>query len=118
MLIHLLDFPGTKSRQTHAGGLALLNPTFTPQANFDFAESLNWYVERDVAAAERFQSVIESTDEELRHNPDRWLKSDELHRECKVKGFPFSIFYRTRDNSLIIAAIVHHSRKSDHWRKG
>lgn len=100
------------------GEPVLTKVIFTPQANIDFAESLNWYAERDVATAERFQSQLDARIQELREHPDRWPKFDEIHRICTVKGFPFSIFYCVRDEDLIIAAIAHHSRSSNYWRKG
>jgi plasmid stabilization system protein ParE len=91
-------------------------PVFTPQANADFAESLDWYAKRDVETANRFEAALDLAILELCQNPERWPRFDAEHRQRTLKGFPFSIFYRAKDEHLIIVAIAHHSRQPGYWR--
>lgn len=92
----------------------MLKAVYSPQANLDFAEAMNWYLERDVATAERFELAVEKTVSDLCNDPLRWAVFDGQHRRCRIKRFPYSIFYRVADEHLIIDAIAH-GRRRPRW---
>lgn len=92
----------------------MLKAIFAPQANLDFAEAVNWYLEQDVATAERFELAVERTVSDLCIDPLRWGLFDGEHRRCRIKHFPYSVFYRLTDDHLIIDAIAH-GRQRPRW---
>jgi plasmid stabilization system protein ParE len=92
----------------------VLKAVYSPQANLDFAEAVNWYLKHDVATAERFESALEKTVSDLCNDPLRWAVFDGLPRRCRIKHFPYSVFYRATNEHLIIDAISH-GRQLPRW---
>lgn len=66
---------------------------------------------------DRFLREVEHTLEGAVLAPLRWPLVDEQHRRRLVKQFPYSIFYRIVDDTVVVVAIAHHKRQPGYWRQ-
>ena len=84
---------------------------FVKEAANEFRESVEWYELRAEGLGLRFMNEIDSTVERIKLNPDSYQKITSQLRRIQVNKFPFSVFYQTEDNTLIILRIFHNKRK-------
>jgi len=85
-------------------------------AEEDYAESLKWYAERSVQAAEGFEAEFAGALEAIAANPDRYPLCDDRHRFYLLKRYPFQIIYRQASKDrLLVVAVAHSSRKPGYW---
>lgn len=90
--------------------------TLCSEAERDFADSLNWYADRDVNAAVRFEETFERALAEIARDPERFPKADDRHRYYLMNPFPFQILFRFRDDGVYVITVAHTSRSSEFWK--
>jgi plasmid stabilization system protein ParE len=84
-------------------------------AERDYAESIAWYVERSVRAAERFEAEFERALDAIARDPDRFPKCDDRHSYCSMRRYPFRVIFRRSGDVLVIMAVAHNSRRPEFW---
>ena len=62
-------------------------------AQQDYEQSLKWYMERSIVAAERFVVAINNALQLICDNPTRWRKKYKNFHEISLKKYPFTIIY-------------------------
>ena len=92
-------------------------PGFSSGASADFAQALEFYLARDVAAAIRFQQAVEHALSHIARDPLLFAIHEEGFRRCRVKDFPYSIIYENSAGMTTVVAIAHSSREPDYWKK-
>ena len=80
----------------------MANVIICSAAEVDFTESLKWYAERSIDAANDFDA-------------ERLPMCDERHRYFLLRRFPFRIIYRIANFDILIIAVAHGSRSPDYW---
>jgi plasmid stabilization system protein ParE len=82
-------------------------------AQLDYEQSLEWYMERSVVAAEKFVAAIDNALQLICDNPTRWRNKYKNFHEISLKKYPFTIIYTTEaDNAIVVvSSIYHHKRK-------
>ena len=88
---------------------------FAEEASFEFRESVEWYESRAKGLGLRFTDEIDSTVERIKLNPDLYMKVSENIRRIQVNKFPYSVFYATEDDTLVILRVFHNKRKPVEW---
>ena len=93
---------------------------FHPEALFEYAETINYYL-REVSArvADRFATAVESAIATLVAAPTRWRVVEEPEiRRYVFSRFPFVIYYRWEPlhERVTIYAVMHCSREPGYWR--
>ncbi|QTA86360.1 type II toxin-antitoxin system RelE/ParE family toxin [Desulfonema magnum] len=88
---------------------------FAGEASGEFRESVEWYESRAKGLGLRFTDEIDSTVERIRLNPDMYMKIAGNIRRIQVNRFPYSVFYTTEDDTLVILRIFHNKRKPVEW---
>ena len=88
---------------------------FAEEASLEFRESVEWYELRAKGLGLRFTDEIDSTVERIRLNPDLYMKVAENIRRIQVNKFPYSVFYATEEDTLVILRIFHSKRKPVEW---
>jgi plasmid stabilization system protein ParE len=86
-------------------------------AKTDFDAAFDWYAARSESAARSFTEEIASAIERASHAPDRFGWLDTIHRQARVKRFPYHIIFRNDGGRVTVVAIAHHSRRPDYWRR-
>ncbi len=84
-------------------------------AEVDYTESLCWYAERSLEAANDFDAEIHTALSRIAEDPERFPFCDARHRFFLMRRFPFRIIYRIRSNDLLVIAIAHAARAPDYW---
>ena len=89
---------------------------FHPDARLEYREAAAFYESRRPGLAARFTIEIEAALERLLQNPQRCGFIAEDVRRCAARVFPYSILYTVEDDSILIIAIAHKSRKPGYWK--
>lgn len=88
---------------------------FLPAAEAEFLKEIEYYSDVREGLGVRFQlAVMAAVGKAVAHPSGGAPARDETRRRL-VKGFPFSVVYRTRDAELLIVAIAHHRRRPEYW---
>jgi len=86
-----------------------------PAARRDFDESIDWYAERSIAVAIDSADAVDAALASIASDPDRFATVDGLHREARVRRFPFRIIFRNEPDLILVVAIAHASRRPGYW---
>ena len=89
---------------------------FHPEALTEYAQAVQYYLEQNNKAAQAFIDAIEETIYRIRETPTRYPIVDEEIRQNKKKKFPYGILYSIKQDSILILAIMHCSRKPGYWK--
>lgn len=95
----------------------MLEVKLSPQAIADFTRALRYYNEQNPAVAERFDESVAEAIEVIQRDPLVWAKFDRQHRRYSVRGFPYSVFYRTTRDTIEVVAIAHAKRRPNYWKE-
>jgi len=83
---------------------------FAKEAADELRESVEWYELSAEGLGLRFMDEIDSTVERIKLNPDLYQKITRDIRKIQVNKFPFSVFYKTEEDILVILRIFHNKR--------
>lgn len=95
----------------------MLDVYFTPQADLDFADALDYYSRHSVTAAERFEEAIADSLRIIQRDPLVWAKVNARHHRYGIHAFPYSVYYRVTSTYILIVAIAHGARRPDYWQE-
>ncbi len=91
-------------------------------AEREAAEATDWYNARRDGLGREFLDELHSEFEAVESNPLRFAQvqprsgTREL-RQSRLRRFPYLVIYEVRsNNSLVVLAIAHASRRPDYWR--
>ena len=88
-----------------------------PGAREDYLDSLDWYLDRSVRVAQRFQEELASTLDRIAAHPEHAAADSEGIRWTKMGPFPHLVYYRLKDEKTIqVLAVAHSRRHPGYWR--
>ena len=81
-------------------------------AQQDYEQSLEWYLERSIEAAEKFVVAIDNALQLICDNPTRWRNKYKNFHEISLKKYPFTIIYTIEEDKsiVVVSSIYHHKR--------
>jgi plasmid stabilization system protein ParE len=86
-----------------------------PDALEEYEDATLFYGTREDGLDARFHLLIEEAIEDICSLPEAWpLFLDETRRRI-VNVFPYSVIYVSENDSVLIVAIMHDSRKPGYW---
>jgi len=85
-------------------------------AEIDYTESLCWYAERSIDAANDFDVELGHALASIASDPQRYPKCDDRHQFFLMRRYPFRIIYRMARDHIVVIAIAHASRSPDYWK--
>ena len=88
---------------------------FAEEASCEFRKSVQWYESKTRGLGLRFTDEVDSTVERIRLNPDLYMNVAGNIRRIQVNRFPYSVFYTTENDTLVILRIFHNKRKPVEW---
>ena len=90
---------------------------FHPEAYDEFRLAAFWYEDQDVGLGDDFIAEVDRAVASIVSDPLRFRVADGPDRICRVKRFPYSIFYRYDPvtASVLISAVFHQSRLPGSW---
>ncbi len=89
--------------------------SFHPLAESDIIEAVDWYLERDSQAAERFADAVDAAVAKIASRPDRYPFWDARHQFLLLRRFPFYVAYRVEAENLYVIAIRHTALGEADW---
>jgi len=85
-------------------------------AEAEYAAAAGWYAERSLAAADGFTAAVAAAFRRILDRPEWGAACDDAHRLVIVRGYPYQIIYRiAADNSILVVAVAHCSRRPAYW---
>ena len=84
-------------------------------AEVDYTESLTWYAERSIDAANDFDAEFDRAISQIAREPECFPMCDSRHRYFLLRRFPFRIIYRIVASDIVVIAVAHGSRSPDYW---
>jgi toxin ParE1/3/4 len=91
---------------------------FHPEAREEFHDASHWYEDRSIFAGDRFVNAVRAAVTSILADPLRYQVVDEGIRVCRLKKFPFRLYYSfdARDHFICIYAVMDEKRRPNYWR--
>ena len=88
-----------------------------PGASDDYLDSLDWYLDRSLEVARRFQAELAQTLDRIAARPEVVAADEDGIRWTRMDRFPHVVYYRVKDERLIeVLAVAHGRRQPGYWR--
>jgi plasmid stabilization system protein ParE len=90
-----------------------------PEAEVELQEATDWYAAQSASASERFVAEIEACFAGIVRDPLRFEPAGPGVRLCRLKRFPFKLYYEFDEprQHIRLLCIMHNKRRPDYWRK-
>ena len=86
-----------------------------PDAEAEYEAALDWYMERSVQAADRFEAAFDAVIQAIAESPKRYPMLDDRHRYSLLRRYPYSVIYRLDDDLVRVIAVAHSKRLPGYW---
>lgn len=88
-----------------------------PAADREFAKAVAHYLLKRPARAPAFVAEIDRVYALLAENPYLGAPKEGGARGYVLRGFPYTVFYVIQPDHVLVAAVVHDSRRPEYWRE-
>jgi len=88
---------------------------FVADARREFLAEVTFYYEAQPGLGSRFTKAVEEAAARAVAFPLAGSPSIANTRRVILKDFPFSLFYRSEDDGIVIFAVSHHARRPGYW---
>jgi hypothetical protein len=88
---------------------------FHEDAAAEAVAAVAWYSERNADAGDAFAAALAHAVGLVEAAPERWPVASGDVRRVHLARFPFTIFYRSRNEVTQVLAIAHQRRKPGYW---
>ncbi len=86
-------------------------------AETDIEEAAKWYEKQREGLGDEFLDEVLSVFETISNNPYVYAVIHRRIRRAIINRFPFGIYYRIEEDSLVIIAVMHGSRHPKRWQQ-
>lgn len=93
----------------------MIKPRFLPKAEAEFSKEVAYYSNAGPGLGIKFVHAVDAAVGMATAYPNGGSPAAHGTRKRRVKGFPFSVFYRPSATEILIIAIAHHRRKPGYW---
>lgn len=94
-----------------------LRPFFRKAARLEYEEAALWYDAQKAGLGVEFVEEIDKALLTACEAPQRCPAIVQDVRRVRVKRFPYFVFFRVRENSLIVLSVFHVRRSPTVWRE-
>jgi hypothetical protein len=63
-----------------------------------------------------FLDAVDAAVKQIVEDPKRFPFTEADIQRCRVKRFPYCVYFRCLSDTIHILVIKHHSRRSDYWK--
>jgi len=92
-------------------------PSFRRQAFLEFLAARRWYEKQRSGLGAEFEAELDRALSRACGSPHRYAEAIPGVRRVRVHRFPFTVYYRLRNEQLIVLAVFHSRRKPGTWRR-
>jgi len=90
---------------------------FHPEASAELEEASLFYESRMAGLGKSFTAEVRRTVSFVQEFPDAGSPAGASYRRMIVPGFPYSLVYRRKPDSLVVLAVAHQRRRPGYWRR-
>jgi toxin ParE1/3/4 len=94
-----------------------LRAFFRKAARFEYDEAAIWYESQKPGLGSEFVAEIEHALTQACDTPQRFPRMLNDVRAVRVRRFPYSLFFRVRNERLIVLSVFHARRDPSVWRE-
>ena len=87
-----------------------------PLAEADLGDAARWYDDERAGLAERFFSDVDRTFARIRERPLQFPTVAGEVRRALLHTFPYAVYFRVSDQSVVVLAVLHLRRNPKIWR--
>jgi len=87
-----------------------------PEAEDEAIEAARFYNRRVRGLGSEFLDSIDEAIEQIISDPMRFALIENDIRRCRVKRFPYCVYFRSVADTVRILVVKHHSRHPDYWK--
>ena len=88
-----------------------------PAAAADIEEAYRWYERQRVGLGVEFLTAVDAALRELAAHPAAYVVVHRQTRRVLLHRFPYAIFYRLYDETVIVIACMHGRRDPKRWKR-
>jgi plasmid stabilization system protein ParE len=88
-----------------------------PDAETDIEEAAIWYDKQREGLGHEFLDEVLSAFKTISDNPYMYAIIHRHTRRAIIHRFPFGIYYRIEEESLVVVAVMHGSRDPKQWQQ-
>ena len=88
-----------------------------PEAEADIEDAATWYDRQRKGLGQEFLDDVLVALDTISENPNIYPIMYRQSRRAVVRRFPFGIFYRVDEGSVVVLAVMHGSRHPRRWKK-
>ncbi len=94
----------------------MIQSRFLTQAEIELDDVYMWYEQKEDGLGQRFLPEVEKVVHEIETHPSSGkVVFANTVRLKLIQLFPYALFYRLKNNDLIIIAVAHQHRKPGYW---
>jgi len=86
-----------------------------PEAIKEARAAREWYLARNVEAAEAFMTELDAAIEQIEQGPRRWPPYLGSTRRYLFRRFPFFVVFREATTRIEVIAVAHGRRRPGYW---
>ena len=90
---------------------------FRPAAEAELKEAYSWYEEREAGLGTEFLRCVENGIQLIQRHPEIYPVVHKGIRQAVIRRFPYSVFYLTSNETIVVLAIFHASRNPVVWKQ-
>jgi plasmid stabilization system protein ParE len=88
-----------------------------PAAQHDLDEAARWYESHRAGLGDEFLDEFLATTSRIGEAPLAYPEIGRAARRAMLRRFPFGVFYRIADDSVVVVAVMHSSRHPRRWMR-
>ena len=92
-----------------------MSTQYHPDALRELTDAAQYYERQREGLGSRFLDEVERSEAIISEEPLLWPADDEGRHRCRVRGFPYLLIYRVRDERVYMLAVAHCKRLPGHW---
>jgi plasmid stabilization system protein ParE len=89
---------------------------FFDPAEAEFLDAISFYNTQSEGLGYEFAAEVNRTIQRTIQYPEAWTKLSKRTRRCRTNRFPYGVIYQVREETLLIVAVMHLSRKPETWK--
>lgn len=93
-----------------------LRVSFRPQARAEVRKAKAWYEEQVQGLGRDFARTLDAAVAAIAERPEAFPKVYGEFRQCVMRRFPYSIFFRITASAIVVIAVHHQSRDPAVWQ--
>lgn len=93
-----------------------LDVRLRPEAEQDFSDAAGWYEAQRAGLGLEFLDEVLEVLSAIAEAPHRYPSVHRNTRRALIHRFPFGVYYRVEETTIVVIAILHSSRDPRRWK--